>query len=247
MSVDKLNVTKTFDSTWEYEVSAGEDRPTAHISYVDDFVGWASRCPLVNSSHPDIPNLKLEKIKAKRLDGELIQVDLSYIAMAYAGVPGKPPQSEEATAKYYVQVAGREEHILTNPYAANLSEIELKALFAISNGTEKDEQGNAYKDVIESAEGLALLAKIYKGNVAYKTGTIIYGQRKVIRSLSELELSDFGKRNMPPGNVGGGAANWLYISASADPVPTDEQAWQADRQWEYSPNEWDQDLYTTPS
>jgi len=244
MSVNKLNVEKLFDSTWEYEVSAGEDKPTANISYTDDFVGWASRCPTVNSAHPDIPTLLLEKIKAKRLEGEQIKVDLFYVAMANSGVPGKPAQSDEATAKYYVQVAAAEEHILSNNFCSELDIVEIKALFAIANGTEADEAGTPYENSITSDNGLAVLAKIRKGNISFKKGTIIYGQRKVIRALADLELGKFGKRNEPPGGVGGSEANWLYVSASADPVATSEVAWQADRQWEYRAEGWDADLYT---
>jgi hypothetical protein len=247
MSANKLNVIQQYDTTWEYEVSAGEDKPTATIAYTDDFQGWASRCPEVNSAHPDITSLKLDKIKAKRIEGDQIQVTLSYVAMLGAAVPGKPASTEEAMAKYYVQISNREEHILTNPYAAGLDDAELKALFAISNGTEADESGTPYENAISSTEGLSLLAKIRKGNVAYKTGTIIYGQRKVITTLEDLQFPDFGKRNEPPGPVGGTAANWLYVSASADPVSTDQVAWQCDRQWEYSPDGWDADLYTTPT
>jgi len=243
MSENLINVTKTFDSTWEYEVSAGEDKPTAQISYKDKFQGWASRCPLVNSSHPDIPPLKLEKIKAKREEGGRVKVDLFDVALTNAGVPGRAPESASVTAKYYVQVANREEHILTNSFASEVSEEELKALYAISNGTVADENGVAYDSVIVSETGLALLAKIRKGNTHYVAGTIIYGERKVITSLSELNLSLYGKQDMPPGGVGGGASNWLYISASADPVNTDEVAWQADKQWQYSPEGWDDDLY----
>lgn len=247
MASNKLNVVQTYDSTWEYEVSAGEDKPKAVIAYTDDFSGWASRCPEVNSAHPDITGLKLENIKAKRVDGDQIQVTLHYIAMLGAAVPGKPATTEEAMAKYYVQVGAKDEHVLTNTYADPLTDAELKALFAISNGTEADENGVAYETAISSTEGLSLLAKIRKGNVAYRTGTIIYGQRKIITALSELELATFGKRDMPPGTVGGTEANWLYVSAAADPVPTDQVAWQADRQWEYSPNGWDSDLYSPPA
>jgi len=105
------------------------------------------------------------------------------------------------------------------------------------------ELAELFEGHIHAHEG-GSIAKIRKGTVAYKTGTIIYGQRKVIRSLAELELSSFGKRNNPPGDVGGDATTWLYISASADPVSTDEVAWQADRQWEYRAEGWDADLYS---
>lgn len=250
MSVNKVNVVKTNGVDWEYEVSAGEDKPTGFITYTDDFLGWASRCPLVNSAHPDIPGLKLERIKAKRIEGDQIKVDLFYVAMAFQGVPGKPDQSENATAKYYVQVNSREEHILSNPYAAGLDSTEREALFAISNGTLEDGGGNKYEVAVTSTEGVELLEKIKKGNVSYLLGTIIFGQRKVIKNISELNIENFGKRNKPPDppgiSLGGTLANWLYTSAAADPVPTDEVAWQADRQWTYSPEGWDEQLYTSP-
>jgi hypothetical protein len=247
MSVRKTNVVKTFNSTWEYEISAGEDKPKALISYEDDFVGWASRCPKVNSAHPDMPKLLLDKIKAKRIDGELIQVDLSYTSMASSGVPGKPDAEGDPVAKYYVQLSSGEEHILTNAFAEGLDEEELKALFAISNGNEADENNVKYEDSVTSTNGLALLEKIRKGNVAYKTGALIYGERKVITDLSSLNYLKLGKIDTPPGPVTGGAGKWLYISGGADPVSTSEVAWQMDRQWQYSPDGWDPDLYTASS
>jgi len=247
MAENLISVDKTYDPTWEYEVSAGEDKPTALISYTDKYEGWASRCPLVNSDHPDIGALKLDKIKASRQPGGLIKVDLSYVGSANAGVPGKSPDSEEATAKYYVQVSGREEHVLSNKYAENLETEEITALYAISNGTLADENGTAYESQITSDVGQSLLAKIKKGNTHYTTGSITYGQRKVIKSLEDLEVLKFGKQYKPPGPVGGNAKNWLYISASADPASTDEVAWQMDRQWMFSPDGWDDDLYAPSS
>jgi hypothetical protein len=247
MAANKLNVIKQSDVDWEYEVSAGEDKPTASLSYTDDFQGWAARCPLVNSAHPDISALKLNKIKATRLPGDQVRVDLSYVSMANDGVPGKPASPSERLAKYYVQVSSREEHILTNKYAEDLDDAELKALFAISNGTEADENGVPYADSITSAIGLELLKKIRKGNIAFKTGSLIYGQRKVITTLADLNYLKIGKIDSPPGPVSAPSGSWLYISASADPVPTDEVAWQADFQWEYSPDGWDPHLYTAPS
>lgn len=244
MSARKTNVVKTFDSTWEYEITSTEDKPKAELSYTDDFVGWASRCPKLNSAHPDISALKLEKIKASRLDGEQIEVKLSYSSMATSGVPGKPDESGAVTAKYYVQINSREEHILTNSFADGLSETELTALYALSNGTEADKDGNAYKDSVTTSTGLAILEKITKGNVAYKAGSLIYGERKVITNLSSLNYATIGKIDTPPGPVGGGANAWLYVSASAEPAPTDEVAWQMDRQWEFSPDGWDTDLYS---
>jgi hypothetical protein len=246
MSSKLINVDLIYDSTWEYEVTSGEDKPVALLSYKDEFEGWADRCPVVNTPHPDISSLKLHKIKATREPGGLIKVDLHYIAMTHADLPGRPAEGAEPTAKYYVQVGSREEHILTNAFAAELVAEEITALYALSNGTLQDPNGASFRDQITSEVGLALLAKIEKGNTHYRTGSIIYGERKVIEDLADLELSLFGKQYMPPGPVGGDAVNWLYSSASADPVPTDDEAWQMDRQWEYSPDGWDDDLYAPP-
>lgn len=244
MSVRKTNVQKNFDSTWEYEIASSEDRPSAQLAYKDDFVGWASRVPKLNSAHPDLPSLKLERIKASRQEGDQILVTLIYSSMSKTGNPGQPDKEDAGVKKYYVQYSSGEEHILTNEFAAELSETELTALYAISNGTLADESGTPYKDSVTSANGLALLEKITKGNVACKSGSLIYGERKVITTLEDINYAKLNKIDTPPGPVGGGENSWLYLSASAEPAPTDEEAWQLDRQWQFSPNGWDTDLYS---
>lgn len=246
MSVRKTNVIKAFDSSWDYSISAGDDKATAHLSYKDDFVGWASRCPFLNSEHPDLPGLKLSTIKASREDGEQVVVKMDYVSLGTNGAPGKPPTADgEATAKYYVVMNSSDEHILTSGYASALSETERQYLYAISNGSMEGENGQKLSDLVTSDLGKSLLEKITKGNVSFRMGGVVYGQKRVITSLATLNFPKLGKIDTPPGPVGGSTGRWLYISASAEPVPTDEVAWQADFQWQYSPltGGWDNDLY----
>lgn len=247
MSANKINVVKTEGVEWEYEISSTTDKPSATIVYTDDFQGWGSRAPLLNTPHPDLPQLLLEKIKAKRKDGDQIEVTLSYVALTEAGVPGKPAVSDSRTSKYYLQGSTGEEHILTNAYCSDIPENELKALFAISNGTEEDKNGNSYADTIATEKGLNVLAKIRRGTVACKAGSIVYGQRKIIKDLSELEFDYLAKiYDVPPGPVVDDGNQWLYVGGSASPVNTDQKAWEMDRQWLYSPDGWDDNLYRTP-
>lgn len=244
MAVRKTNVFKKNDSTWTYNASARDTKATSTIAYKDDFAGWGSRCPVFGSAHPDLPGFLLATIAAAREDGDQIKVTLGYeVASDDTEYPGRNPDAPPEL--YSVQIASREEHILTNAYCDPIPAEELKALYAISNGTEADEAGNAYEDAIASAEGLVILAKIRKGNIAYKTGGLIYVARKTVNSLSAVDWSDIGKTSNPPGPAGASEENWLYIGATAEPSDTGA-FWTLERQWEFSPDGWDSDLYTTP-
>ncbi len=245
MSVRKTNVLKKNDSTWTYSASARDNKATATLAYKDDFAGWGSRCPLFGSVHPDLPGFLLSNISAAREDGDQIKVTLNY-EVSGEGVeyPGRDPAAD-TPERYSVQIASREEHILTNSFCDPIPEAELKALYAISNGSEADESGAAYEDAVTSDEGLAVLAKIRKGNIAYKTGGLVYVARKTVEELTEINWSGIGKTSAPPGPAGAAAENWLYIGATAEPSDTGEY-WTLERQWEFSPDGWDADLYTTP-
>ena len=243
MAVRKTKVLKQLDYTWDFEASAKDNSPKSVLRYKDDFTGWASRCPLFGSEHPDLPGFLLVDIKASREPGDQIAVTLHYEANAFnADYPGREA-ADAAEPRYSVQIAGREEHILTYSFADPLTDAERKALLAISNGSETDDSGATWESQVTSAEGLAILAKIRKGNVAYKAGGLIYTERKLITALTELEYAKIGKIDNPPGPAGGQTNSWLYISASAEPT-ADGKAWQAEKQWEFSPDGWDEDLYT---
>jgi hypothetical protein len=245
-TVRKTNVLLTRDFTWKFKGKASDDNATSVLRYKDDFADWQTRCPLYGDPHPDLPDFKLTEIEADREPGDQIAVTLTYEANTFAvELPGKPG-AEEATARYSASITGREEHILTNPFASELSETELKALLNISNGSENKDDGSAWDTDVTSENGIALLSKIRKGNVACKSNSVIYTERKLVNSLSEINYSAVNKRQSPPGPATGGAANWLYIGANADPSE-DGETWTLERQWEFSPTGWDPDLYPAVS
>lgn len=243
MAVNKLHVALARDYTWEFEGAQGEDKQKSVLKYKDDYDGWIARCPLYGSAHPDLTGFYLVGLKAAREPGDQIAVTCLYEANSWTSAyPGRPAGSA-ATARYAVRVNGRDEHILSNEFASGLAESELKALYAISNGNETDEAGKKWESLVTSADGLAILAKIRKGNVAYKTGGVIYIERKLVNALSSLRFTNLYKIDTPPGGVGGVTNGWLYLGGDLEPSP-DGTTWQAEFQWEYSPDGWDADLYS---
>lgn len=241
MSANLLNVVKQHDYTWKYKASAGDNKASSVLRYKDAFSGWASRCPSFGDVHPDLDGFFLTDIESDREEGEQIAVTLTYeLRSSSVDYPGR--SAGDPIALYSVQFAGGEEHILTNEFAAALSATELKALLAISNGSEADEDGVKWETLVTTATGQSLLAKIRKGNVAYKTGSVIYTERKLITSLTQLEYASLGKIDNPPGPAEGGGESWLYTSANAEPDKSGN-TWQAERQWQFSPEGWDPDLY----
>ena len=243
-TVRKTNVLLTRDYTWKFKGKSSEDTATSVLRYKDDFDGWATRCPLYGEVHPDLPAFKLIEIEADREPGDQIAVTLTYEANSFsAEYPGRPGSSE-ATPRYSVSITSVDEHILSSDYAvdAELSRKELDALQAISSGTMEKSDGSKYSLDITSDVATSLLAKIDKGNVDVKSNSLIYTETKLTDTLADLEFSNINKRERPPGDVPGGADNWLYIGANADPS-TDGEAWTITREWQYSPNGWDEDLY----
>lgn len=245
MATNKINVDFTYDYTWEVEAAASEDKSTSVLKYKDDYDGWLTRCPAFGTEHPDLDGYLLAKIKASREPGDQIAVTCTYECTNYASdVPGRPG-GEEPVSRFGVRVGGREEHILTNGFASTLTEKELKALYAISNGSEADEKNRKWETDVTSDTGLAILAKIRKGNTAYKTGGIIYFQRTTVDSLADLRYSKLFKIDDPPGSPGGATNGWLYLGGDLDPS-ADGATWAVEFQWEYSPDGWDTDLYSDP-
>jgi hypothetical protein len=135
-----------------------------------------------------------------------------------------------------------EEHILTSNYAKNLSDVNLRALLNISNGNEEKADGSKWEDDVSGEIGLAVLAKIRKGFISRISDTVVYTERKLAESLDDLDYFFVNKRQLPPGPVMGTEENWLYIGGSADPSEAGD-AWTITKNWKYSPDGWDEDIY----
>lgn len=245
--VKKHSVRKTPTSDWKYSVKLGEDKATASGSYKDDFQGWATRCPLLGSGHPDLAGMILIEIDASREEGDQIKVDLKYeSSAATAQYPGRATDPTKAK-RYALEISNGEEHILTaSIYGDNLTPLELKALFAISNGTEgKDDNAGAYETDITSVLGLSCLAKIRKGTVARKSSGLIWVEKSVTENLADVDYPKIDTIQTPPGLPTPEANKWLYRGTPAMETP-EGGFYELEKRWEYSPNGWDTDLYAPP-
>ena len=114
MAVRKTKVLKQLDYTWDFEASAKDNSPKSVLRYKDDFSGWASRCPLFGSEHPDLPGFLLVDIKASREPGDQIAVTLHYEANAFnaakrslhSSASAMPSARMSRTRSYSVAIRG---------------------------------------------------------------------------------------------------------------------------------------------
>jgi len=241
-TVRKTNVALTRDYTWKFKGRMSEDSATSVLRYKDDFDGWVDRCPVYGDEHPDLADFFLTEIEAEREPGDQIAVTLTYEINSFSeSYPGKPG-GEEPTPRYSVAINEGEEHILTSAFASGITDTERKALLNICNGNEIKEGTTRWETDVTSTEGVALLAKIRKGNVSVISDTVVYTERKLADDLDALNYSNINKREAPPGLTGASAANWLYIGGGADPSEAGD-TWTITRNWKFSPDGWDTDLY----
>jgi hypothetical protein len=241
-TVQKTNVLLTLDYTWKFKGKSSEDNATSVLRYKDDYQDWITRCPLYDSEHPDLPGFVLTEIEADREPGDQIAVTLTYEIQSFsAEYPGKPG-SEAPTPRYSMTINEGEEHILTSSFASTLDEENRKALLNIANGNEEKADGSKWEDDVIQPDATVLLEKIRKGFISRISDTVVYTERKLAEDLDDLDYSNVNKRQLPPGPVMGTADNWLYIGGSADPSEAGD-AWTITKNWKYSPDGWDEDIY----
>ena len=243
MAANKINVRKTRDSTWEYEVKADDAVATLDLAYTDDSAGWAARCPMLGSGCDDIPGLELQRIKTAGLDGGQIRIALHYEGTS-SKAPGRNPDAPAVT-RYDVEIATGEENLLTHPYYDDLTELERRGLLSIMNGNELDDAGSPWSVALTSALALHALARIRKGFVSWLKPSVIYVERSTITTLADLNFLTVGKKESPPGPVAAMPGHWLYLGATATNA-ADGLSWSRERRWRFSDTEWDS-LYDVPA
>jgi hypothetical protein len=242
--VVKRNIRLEYDATWEYEVGLDKDSATSELAYEDNFDGWEQRLPILKSEHPDIRNLKLVKIKAKLQEGGKIRVALSYSAAAI-DVPGFE-NGGSRTQRFGCEPGLSEEPIMT---FAKLKDIDDQSRDALSNFLNSNRSQLDYDIAVEAigADPLALLAleKIRKGQDGYRTPSMIWIQRRKLRSLASLPTEKIGKIDNPPGDppTGPPDSNWMYLAPIISPTE-DGDAWDVEERWEQSyEGGWDEFFY----
>lgn len=248
MSATHVNVVKTHDYTWKMEVSSDSNKVTSKLKYSDAFVGWESRCPQLDSAHPDFAGMVLKKITANRIPGDVIEVELDYESWELtAQYPGRPKGGKTITL-YDVEIGEGEEPLLAHKRYATLTAEERTALSEILNGNiYKDEAGKElWEKAVTSNLGKEALSKIRKGITSTKVNSLIFIEKSTIKSLSDIQFSKVNTIQSPPSGADTpDGYNWLYIAPRVS-ANADGKTWQIEKRWQLSGSGgWDTQLYAS--
>ena len=234
-TVRKTAVKKTFDSTWDYEIKADDSPAKLTLAYTDDYDGWSARLPVLGTATAEVAGLYLQQIKAKRIDGDQITVTLQF-----EGSNSKAPGRKKGEVKRYdCEIATADEHLLTHPHYNDLTAVERRALYAVSNGQELDEAGVSWAPALTGALATHALTRLRKGFVSWKKPSLVYVERSTILDLSEVHFTLLGKKTDVPGPLNGVyVGHWLYIGAPLT-NSNDGSSWTCERRWLFSNSVWD--------
>jgi hypothetical protein len=120
--VTAVNLALTEAVEWTLEIEDGSNKVVGTFAYTDAFEGWFPRAPTMKSAHPDLPALRLKKIKPSREEGGIVRVHLTYEANnPEATYPGR---AAGAIKRYAMEVTTTEEPLLTNALFKDLEDEE---------------------------------------------------------------------------------------------------------------------------
>lgn len=244
--MNKVNLSKRDEVTWEIEISAASDTIPSKLAYTDDFENWIERCPDLKSEHPDFSQLKLVKIKATRLPGLQVRVELDYECTLGSKSVDRgefPVKDDEPVKRYDMELGSAEEPLLAATRYKDISTAEREALSYLMQGTEVSDDGQKWATKVVSVLGNEALDKIRKGRSAYKSNTLIWIERFQTEDISKLAVG-LNRIQDPPGDPPkGGDYNYLYIGATTT-NSDDGLTWSVERRWELSDAKgWDPELY----
>ncbi len=244
MSVQKINLAQTYTSDWELELEAGSNKVLGKLSYEDDYEDWMTRAPNIGSAHPDISALLLRKIKAERLQGDIVKVKLEFENNdPTATYPGRDPG---AIKRYSLETSLTEEPLLRHDAFKDLTETEMVALQELLSSSKLTEDFTKAARTVTSAAGLKAIEKIKKGIEAFLNPGMVWVERFSTKDLEEIDLGKIRTTtSTPPGPCpsSGSERNWLYMGGNANPS-SDGEVWDIDKKWQLSEKgKWDSDLY----
>lgn len=246
--VVKLNLTKTENVDWTYEIERGSNKASGTISYTDDFSGWDARVPLLESTHPTLTNLQLKKISAKREEGDQIKVTLTYENFNPTSTnPGRPTAT--SIKRYHMEPTGGEEPALTSALFAALSDAEKDAANQLATSSKTVADFATATAALTSVPGILFISKIRKGIEAYHSKGLFWVEKFSTEALAtSVSLSTIWKTtSSPPGScpAAGTDRNWLRHPPTVTPHD-DGLTWDIENRWELSlPGKWDPDFYPT--
>lgn len=247
-NVVKHNVVKLEDVEWEFELEVGSNKVTAKGGYRDDYENWMARCPIPGSAHPDITALTLKKISAKRQEGWVIDVKLSYECNdPDANYPGR---EKGKIKRYHMEPSAGEEPLLTNQLFKDLTDAEQQVIIGLMNSGKQAGDFSYATENTSSEQADKAIAKIRKGIEAYRNPGLIWVERFSTNTLADVELPKILKTVAePPGNApsAGSERDWLRLAPTVNPHD-DGKTWDIENRWELSlPGKWDPDLYPAAS
>lgn len=253
MSARKTNVLKTRDHTWEYEASAKDDKAKSRLKYKDDFTGWASRCPKFYSAHPDIPGMQLVDIKAKKQEGDQIEVDLFYEVMDWtAEYPGRTP-GERATERFFMDPSLSDEPLFTFHKFADISDEMKSALRDYQASDRTNADYNTCNGIVGGDENaFSFLNAMADGQEAWRAPRVVWVRKRSVKNLNEIDFDLIGKIDDPPQDKDSNpntpeGYSWMYLPPIVTPS-ADGQTYDVEERWERSDEGgWNTFFYEAPA
>lgn len=237
--VVKINVIPTADYTWEYESEAGDSKVKSTLKYKDNYSGWIERVPEENTEHPDIPGMKLIKIKASREEGDIIAVTLSYESTDYEiTYPGRPAR-ETSLERFLADPNLNDEPLLTHPKFSALAAEYQEAISEYSNGDRTEEEyATAAAICTDETTGLPFLEALRKGQDSWRSPNVIWSRKRIVKSLTEIPFASIGKITSVPKDPENKPAdvegyNWMYLAPDLANT-ADGLAYEVTEYWERS-------------
>jgi hypothetical protein len=246
MASNLINILLTVNYAASYHDSVGSDKSTAKIKYVDKYEDWKSRCPRKNSEHPEYHGLFLKERDGKRIEGDLVEVELEYESNAgETSEVGENPR----TKRYEIENVVSEEPLLTHPRYKDLEDKEKLALQMMINGTLEKPDGGLWENDIGAGERQQeAKQKVKQGITSYERPLIVWVERYSDNSLSSVDDAKVGYIDSPPGDPPTSTGkNYKYQGYTATQTD-DGKYWNIERRWKQSDRGgWDVKLYTYQS
>lgn len=203
--------------------------------------------PKTRSVHPDLEFCFLKNCKIKIVPGDIAEIHTIYTGIDPDDDGDQQDEQNDPPpqARYSIGIQLNEEPILAHSNYNQIPQAEAEALVAIINGKEADKDGNAYRPLVVSTEGLAALAKIDRGTTQYYSPKITWrASWTSTNRLSANILNYIGKIMTPKGSPPALAQGRTWLLNTVD---EEEEGEVVNIQMEWLASDvggWDPDLYT---
>jgi hypothetical protein len=196
--------------------------------------------PRPGTVHPEVSFIAVSQVSANFTEG-----DLAEITCEYAGAEEKDEETEKDSAVYTMGLSLSEEPLLSHPRYADIPDAEREAIQQIASGKDKDDQGRALKDKIDSDTGKEALTKVLRGQTSYYSPRVTWRESWVrSKPVGSSDLNDIGNISTPSGPAPAlaGGRNWLLNGVTQT---QEGKSYRIEAEWLASDRGgWDDDIYT---